>query len=37
MGKTLGEGFEDMSHAVEALADAALDVADHSEIRALRG
>jgi aminoglycoside phosphotransferase (APT) family kinase protein len=37
MGKTLGEGFEDMSHAVEALAQAALDVADRSEIPALRG
>jgi aminoglycoside phosphotransferase (APT) family kinase protein len=37
MGKTVGEGFEDMGHAVEALAQAALDLADASEIRALHG
>ena len=37
MGKTLGTGFEDMGPTVDALADAALDVADRSSIRALRG
>jgi aminoglycoside phosphotransferase (APT) family kinase protein len=37
MGKTLGTGFEDMGATVDALADAALDVADRSSIRALRG
>ena len=37
MGKTLGEGFEDMGGAVVALAETALDVADRSSIKALRG
>jgi len=37
MGKTLGEGFEDMGDAVVALAETALDVADRSSIKALRG
>jgi aminoglycoside phosphotransferase (APT) family kinase protein len=37
MGKTLGTGFEDMGPTVDALADAALDVADRSSIGALRG
>ena len=37
MGKTLGDGFEDMGGAVVALAETALDVADRSSIKALRG
>jgi aminoglycoside phosphotransferase (APT) family kinase protein len=37
MGKTLGEGFEDMSAAVVALAETALDVANRSSMTALRG
>jgi aminoglycoside phosphotransferase (APT) family kinase protein len=37
MGKTLGEGFDQMGGMVTALLDAALDLANRSEIRALRG
>ncbi|MFM8302969.1 MAG: phosphotransferase family protein [Actinomycetota bacterium] len=37
MGKTLGEGFDQMGQMVTALLDAAFAVADRSEIRALRG
>lgn len=37
MGKTLGEGFDRMGQMVSTLCDAALDVANRSEIRALHG
>jgi aminoglycoside phosphotransferase (APT) family kinase protein len=37
MGKTLGEGFDRMGQMVATLCDAALDLADRSEIRALHG
>ncbi len=37
MGKTLGAGFDDMGATVAALAQTALDVADRSSIKALRG
>lgn len=37
MGKTLGEGFDRMGQMVGTLCDAALDLANRSEIRALRG
>lgn len=37
MGKTVGEGFDQMGQMVTALVDAAFSVADASEIRALRG
>jgi hypothetical protein len=37
MGKTVGEGFDQMGQMVTALLDAAFDVANRSEIRALRG
>ena len=37
MGKTLGEGFDQMGQMATALLDAAFDVANRSEIRALRG
>jgi aminoglycoside phosphotransferase (APT) family kinase protein len=37
MGKTLGEGFEAMGAMVAGLIDGALEQADTSEIRALRG
>ncbi|GMU79802.1 MAG: acyl-CoA dehydrogenase [Acidimicrobiia bacterium] len=37
MGKTLGEGFDQMGRMVSALVDAAFSVADASGIRALRG
>ena len=37
MGKTLGEGFDQMGSMVTALLDAAFAVADRSDLRALRG
>lgn len=37
MGKTLGEGFDQMGQMVTALLDAAFELANRSEIRALRG
>jgi aminoglycoside phosphotransferase (APT) family kinase protein len=37
MGKTVGEGFEQMGQKVTGLIDAAYTVADHSDIAALRG
>jgi aminoglycoside phosphotransferase (APT) family kinase protein len=37
MGKTVGEGFDQMGRMVTALCDAAFDLANRSEIRALRG
>ena len=37
MGKTLGEGFDQMGRMVTALLDAAFEVANRSEIRALHG
>jgi aminoglycoside phosphotransferase (APT) family kinase protein len=37
MGKTVGEGFDRMGAMVTSLLDAAFDLADRSEIRALRG
>ncbi|MBM3691981.1 MAG: phosphotransferase family protein [Actinobacteria bacterium] len=37
MGKTVGEGFDRMGEMVTRLLDAAFDLADRSEIRALRG
>jgi len=37
MGKTLGEGFDQMGQMVTSLLDAAFAVADRSAIRALRG
>ena len=37
MGKTVGEGFDRMGQMVTALCDAAFDLADRSEIKALRG
>jgi len=37
MGKTVGEGFDRMGQMVATLCDAALDLANRSEIRALRG
>lgn len=37
MGKTVGEGFDRMGQMVATLCDAALDLADRSEIRALHG
>jgi aminoglycoside phosphotransferase (APT) family kinase protein len=36
MGKTIGEGFDQMGQMVTALLDAAFEVANRSEIRALR-
>jgi hypothetical protein len=37
MGKTVGAGFDQMAGMVTALLDAAFDVADQSDIPALRG
>ena len=37
MGKTVGEGFDDMGAIVVALAEGALDAANRSSIPALRG
>jgi len=37
MGKTVGEGFEHMGEMVKSLVDEALEQADRSPIRALRG
>ena len=37
MGKTVGEGFSEIGGRVDAMAEAAMDLAQHSSIPALRG